>query len=149
MTSRPLLRLKPREGRRARAGAPWMFSNEIEMSNVAKALPPGSLVSVAGDDGRPYGTGYFNLKSLISVRLFDGAGDEEIDAAFFAKRLARALALREALYDAPYYRLTHAEGDGLPGLSIDRFGETCVVQVTTAGMESLLEPLLEALDSVI
>jgi 23S rRNA (cytosine1962-C5)-methyltransferase len=149
MTSRPLLRLKPREGRRARAGAPWMFSNEIEMSNVAKALPAGSLVSVAGDDGRAYGTGYFNLKSLISVRLFDGAQDDEIDAAFFAKRLRRALALRDSFYAEPYYRLVHAEGDGLPGLSIDRFGETCVVQVTTAGMEALLDPLLEALDSVI
>jgi len=149
MTSRPLLRLKPREGRRARAGAPWMFSNEIEMSNVAKALPAGSLVSVAGDDGRPYGTGYFNLKSLISVRLFDGAADEEIDKAFFAKRFARALALRESFYIEPYYRLVHAEGDGLPGLSIDRFGETCAVQVTTAGMEALLEPMLEALDSIV
>jgi 23S rRNA (cytosine1962-C5)-methyltransferase len=149
MTSRPLLRLKPREGRRARAGAPWMFSNEIEMSNVAKALAPGSLVSVAGDDGRPYGTGYFNLKSLISVRLFDGAQDDEIDAAFFAKRLRRALALREALYTEPYYRLVHAEGDGLPGLSIDRLGDTSVVQVTTAGMEALLEPMLEALDAAI
>jgi 23S rRNA (cytosine1962-C5)-methyltransferase len=149
MTSRPLLRLKPREGRRARAGAPWMFSNEIEMSNVAKALAPGSLVAVAGDDGRAYGTGYFNLKSLISVRLFDGAQDDEIDAAFFAKRLRRALALRESFYAEPYYRLVHAEGDGLPGLSIDRFGETCVVQVTTAGMEELLDPMLEALDAVI
>jgi 23S rRNA (cytosine1962-C5)-methyltransferase len=149
MTSRPLLRLKPREGRRARAGAPWMFSNEIEMSNVAKALPAGSLVSVAGDDGRPYGTGYFNLKSLISVRLFEGAADDDIDAAFFAKRFARALALREVLYTEPYYRLVHAEGDGLPGLSVDRFGDTCVVQVTTAGMEALLEPMLEALDATI
>ncbi len=126
-----------------------MFSNEIEMSNVAKALPPGSLVSVAGDDGRPYGTGYFNLKSLISVRLFDGAQDDEIDVAFFAKRLKRALALREALYAEPYYRLVHAEGDGLPGLSIDRLGNTSVVQVTTAGMEALLEPMLEALDAAI
>ena len=133
----------------ARSGAPWMFSNEIEMSNVAKALPAGSLVSVAGDDGRPYGTGYFNLKSLISVRLFDGAQDDEIDAAFFAKRLRRALALREALYAEPYYRLIHAEGDGLPGLSIDRLGNTSVVQVTTAGMEALLEPMLEALDAAI
>jgi 23S rRNA (cytosine1962-C5)-methyltransferase len=149
MTSHPLLRLKPREGRRARAGAPWMFSNEIEMSNVAKALPAGSIVSVAGDDGRAYGTGYFNLKSLISVRIFEGAADEAIDAKFFAKRLSRALALREALYAEPYYRLVHAEGDGVPGLSIDRFGETCVVQVTTAGMEALLVPMLEALDSVI
>jgi 23S rRNA (cytosine1962-C5)-methyltransferase len=101
MTSHPLLRLKPREGRRARAGAPWMFSNEIEMSNVAKALPAGSIVSVAGDDGRAYGTGYFNLKSLISVRIFEGAADEAIDAKFFAKRLSRALALREALYAEP------------------------------------------------
>ena len=50
--------------------------------------------------------------------------------------LTRALALREALYDKPFYRLVHAEGDGLPGLTIDRFGDALVVQITTAGMEA-------------
>ena len=61
-----------------------------------------------------------------------------IDADFFAARLTRALALREALYDKPFYRLVHAEGDGLPGLVIDRFGDTLTVQIGTAGMEKQL-----------
>jgi 23S rRNA (cytosine1962-C5)-methyltransferase len=149
MSLRPLLRLKPREGRRARAGAPWIFSNELAMNAEAKALPPGSLVAIEGDDGHSLGTGYFNSRSLIAVRLLECPADAEIDRAFLVERLKRALKLREALFDGPYYRLVHAEGDGLPGLVIDRFGETCVVQVTTAGMEALLEPLLSALDDVV
>jgi 23S rRNA (cytosine1962-C5)-methyltransferase len=149
MTAHPLLRLKPKEGRRARAGAPWIFSNEIALDPKAKTLAPGSLVHVQGDDGQNFGTGYFNPKSLIAVRLLDPAPNERIDAAFFARRLRHALATREAFYDAPYYRLVHAEGDGLPGLVIDRFGDICSVQVTTAGMEALTPAILEALDEVI
>ncbi len=149
MSPRPIIRVKPKEGRRARAGAPWLFSNEIEMSAVAKSLKPGAVVNVLGDDGRVFGTGYFNPKSLIAIRLVDAAVDVALDAGFFAKRLKRALALREALYDAPYYRLVNAEGDGLAGLTIERFGDSCVVQVSTAGMEVLLAPLLAALDSVL
>ena len=149
MSPRPIIRVKPKEGRRARAGAPWLFSNEIEMSAVAKSLKPGAVVNVLGDDGRVFGTGYFNPKSLIAIRLVDAAVDVALDAGFFAKRLKRALALREALYDAPYYRLVNAEGDGLAGLTIERFGDSCVVQISTAGMEVLLAPLLAALDSVL
>jgi 23S rRNA (cytosine1962-C5)-methyltransferase len=149
MTAHPLLRIKPKEGRRARAGAPWIFSNELNMDAVAKSLSPGALVHVQGDDGQNFGTGYFNPKSLIAVRLLDPASNERIDAAFFATRLKRALAIRETIYDAPFYRLVHAEGDGLPGVMIDRFGDICSVQVTTAGMEALTPALLEALDNVI
>ncbi|MGA9794030.1 MAG: class I SAM-dependent rRNA methyltransferase [Rhizomicrobium sp.] len=149
MSVHPVIRIKPKEGRRARAGAPWIFSNEIALEAKTKALAPGSLVSVEGDDGRDFGVGYFNPKSLIAVRLFEAPKDTAIDAAFFAERLRRALAMREALYDKPFYRLVHAEGDRLPGLTIDRFGETCVLQVTTAGMEALIEPLRAALDETV
>jgi len=149
MSARPIIRVKPREGRRARAGAPWLFSNEIEMAAAVKALEPGTVVNVLGDDGRVFGTGTFNPKSLIAVRLLDAAPDVTLDAAFFAGKLKRALALREALYDAPFYRLTNAEGDGLPGLTIDRFGDSCVVQITAAGIEALLAPLLAALDETL
>lgn len=142
MSHRPTLRVKPREGRRARAGAPWLFSNEIEMP---KGVEPGAVVDVVGDDGRPLGTGFFNPKSLIAVRLVDRAADVAVDEAFFAQRLTRALALRATLYETPFYRLVHAEGDNLPGLTIDRFGDTLVVQITTAGMEMAREPLLTAL----
>jgi 23S rRNA (cytosine1962-C5)-methyltransferase len=149
MPAHPIVRLKAKEGRRMRAGAPWAFSNEIDMNASAKALKPGTLVNVVGDDGREFGTGYFNPNSLIAVRLLDPHAGVAVDDAFFARRIARALALREALYDRPYYRLIHAEGDHLPGLTIDRFGDACVVQVTTAGMEGLRAPLLAALDRVL
>jgi 23S rRNA (cytosine1962-C5)-methyltransferase len=143
------IKLKPKEGRRARAGAPWIFSNEIQMDAAAKSLMAGSIVNVAGDDGQPLGTGYFNAKSLISVRLLDRANDTVIGTGFFVRRLERALAIRVALYARPFYRLVHAEGDGLPGLTIDRFADTVVVQITTAGMEGLLGPLLAALEKTI
>jgi 23S rRNA (cytosine1962-C5)-methyltransferase len=146
MTAHPVLRVKPREGRRARAGAPWLFSNEIEMQ---KGLAPGAVVTAVGDDGRVFGTGFFNPKSLIAVRLVDGAGDVVLDEDFFAAKFARALKLREAVYSTPYYRLVHAEGDGLPGLAVDRFGDTVSVQITVAGMEALKPTLLAALKRVI
>jgi len=149
MPIRPTIHVKPKEGRRARTGAPWIFSNEIVMDAKAKALAPGSLVNVAGDEHRVFGVGYFNPKTLIAVRLFESPAETIIDKNFLSARIAHALRLREALFERPYYRLVHAEGDGLPGLVIDRFGATLVVQVTTAGMEALLEPLLEALDDVV
>jgi 23S rRNA (cytosine1962-C5)-methyltransferase len=149
MPIHPVIKLRPREGRRVRAGAPWVFSNEIVMDSATKALAAGSIVTVQGDDGVVFGTGYFNPASLIAVRLLDPKADAAIDVDFFATALKRALARREALYDAPYYRLVHAEGDGLPGLAIDRFDDLCSVQVTTAGMEKLTPVLLDALDAVI
>ena len=147
MSAIPTIRLRAREGRRLRAGAPWAFSNEVEMSAAAKALKPGSTVNILGDDGRVFGTGYFNPNSLITLRLLDPRPDAVLDAAFFAGRLARARTLRDAVYAKPFYRLVHAEGDFLPGLTIDRFDDVYSVQITTAGMEALREPLLEALGS--
>lgn len=149
MSKRAIVTLKPREGRRARAGAPWIFSNEIAMEASAKALLPGTPVDVRGDDGTPLGSGYFNPKSLIAVRLLSRETGTSFDAAFFAARLGRALALRQALYDKPFYRLAHAEGDGLPGLTLDRFGDAIVAQATTAGMENLLPEILAALDRIL
>jgi 23S rRNA (cytosine1962-C5)-methyltransferase len=143
------IRLKAKEGRRLRAGAPWAFANEIVLDQAARALPAGALVNVEGDDGKKFGTGYFNIKSLIALRLLDPAPDAEIGKVFFVGRLSRALLRREAFYDKPFYRLVHAEGDGLPGLTIDRFDDVCVLQITTAGMEALIEPLLAALDEIV
>jgi len=146
MSTRPVIRVKPREGKRARAGAPWLFSNEIEM---AKQLAPGSVVNVLGDDGQPFGTGFFNPKSLIAVRLVDRVVDIAVDESFFVARLARALAIRDTLFPTPYYRLVHAEGDGLPGLTIDRFADTVTVQITTAGMEAVKDVILSALKKIL
>ena len=149
MSKRPTITIKPREGRKARLGSPWIFSNEIVMDAAAKALPPGALVHIKHDDGQDAGTGYFNSKSLIAVRLLARENGAAIDATFFGGRIKRALALRDMLYAKPFYRLVHAEGDGLPGLTIDRFGDVVVVQITTAGMEALLTPLKMALETVL
>lgn len=137
------------KGRRARGGSPWIFSNEIRMDEAAKAIAPGAVVNVRGEDGRAFGTGYFNSKSLIAVRLLAEECDVAIDAEFFVARLTRALALRGAVYDKPFYRLLHAEGDGVPGLVIDRFGDTLTVQIGTAGMEKQQTAILMALDQVL
>jgi 23S rRNA (cytosine1962-C5)-methyltransferase len=116
------------------------------MDAAAKACPPGSIVNVRGEDGRAFGTGMFNPKSLIAVRLLSDECDTAIDRDFFSTRIGRALALRDALYDKPFYRLSHAEGDGLPGLVIDRFDDVLTVQIGTAGMEKQLDTILAALD---
>src|SRR6185503_4845121 len=110
--------------------------------------PPGSLITLADADGTPLGTGYFNSKSLIGVRLL-GPPDAAIDADFLDLKLRRALSLREQLFDKPFYRLVHAEGDLMPGLVIDRFGDTAVVQISTAGMERLSDDVLSALTRAI
>jgi 23S rRNA (cytosine1962-C5)-methyltransferase len=147
-TKRPFIRLRPREGRRVKAGAPWAFSNEIVLDAAAKALPSGTAVELADEGGAPIGAGYFNSKSLIAVRLL-APPQTTFDTDFFGERLKRALAVREAFFAEPYYRLVHAEGDRLPGVVVDRFGDTAVVQITTAGMERFTDEFLAALDDVI
>jgi len=147
MSKHPLLIVKPREGRRARQGAPWLFSNEIVMP--AKGLEPGMMVDVKGDDGQVFGSGFFNPKSLIAVRLLGRDLGLAANEKFFTAHLTRAMALRDRLYPRPFYRLVHAEGDGLPGLVIDRFDDVLVLQVTVAGMERALPALLAALNKLI
>jgi 23S rRNA (cytosine1962-C5)-methyltransferase len=137
------------KGRRARSGSPWIFSNEVRMDEAAKAIAPGAVVNVRGEDGRAFGTGYFNPKSLIAVRLLADDCDAAIDRDFFSARLIRALALRNAVYNRPFYRLFHAEGDGVPGLVIDRFGDTLTLQIGTAGMEKQIDNIVAALDAVV
>lgn len=147
MTAVPVLHLRPKAGARVRAGAPWIFSNEIEMTAAAKALPRGAIVEVLGDDGVILGAGTFNAHSLIAVRILRPRARGPVDVDFFRERIKAALNLREALYDKPFYRLVHAEGDGLPGLIVDRFGDVLSVQANTAGMEALQRHWLEALQT--
>jgi 23S rRNA (cytosine1962-C5)-methyltransferase len=116
------------------------------MTPAAKALPPGSPVRLEGADGVRHGVWHFNPHSLIAARRLSRDPAAAVDAAWLRGRLEGALALRERLYAAPFYRLVHAEADGLPGLVVDRYGDALAVQANTAGMDRLLEPaLLEAL----
>ena len=118
--------LLPGGHRRAEGGHPWVYSNEMRMDAAAKALPPGTLVTLRRADERPLGVAMFNPHTLLAARLLDRDAARPIGRRFLARRLERALKLRERLFDAPYYRLVHAEADGLPGLVVDRFGDVLV-----------------------
>jgi len=142
---RPVVTLRPGGHRRAESGHPWLYSNEISMDAAAKALPPGTLVTLRRADERPFGVAMFNPHTLIAARLLDRDPGREIGKRFFARKLERAKKLRDKLYERPYYRLVHAEADGLPGLVVDRFGEVLVVQANAAGIERLEGPLIAAL----
>ncbi|NKF22412.1 class I SAM-dependent rRNA methyltransferase [Solimonas marina] len=142
------IKLRPREERRLRAGHLWVYSNEIDAGPEFRHIAPGSLCRVHDSRDKPLGIGYVNPKTLLAVRLLSGNVDVQIDRDWFVRRLTTALALRERLYGEPFYRLVYGEGDGLPGLVIDRYGDVLVVQITTAGMEALKTPLIEALHEV-
>jgi 23S rRNA (cytosine1962-C5)-methyltransferase len=146
---RPTLRLLPCRDRRVKAGHPWAFSNEIAMTPAARALPPGSVVRLEGDDGVRHGAWHFNPHSLIAARRLSPDPAAACDAGWFRARLAEALALRERIFGAPHYRLVHAEADGLPGLVVDRYGDVLALQANTAGMEAATPLILEALTTLI
>lgn len=147
--TRPTVKLLPGRHKRARAGHPWVFSNEIDMTAAAKALPAGAPVTLTESGGGPLGVATFNPHPLISARFLSRDVSARIDAGWLARRLQRALDLRDRLFDEPFYRVVHAEADGLPGLIVDRYGDVCVVQLNTAGMDRLAPPLLEALHEVL
>lgn len=141
----PEIKLLAGRHKRVRAGHPWVFSNEIDMTAEAKSLPPGSPVTLIDASGSAVGTAMFNPRPLISARMLTTEGHAAINTDWLAARLTRALALRTRLYKRPYYRLVHAEADGLPGLIVDRYGDVCVVQLNTAGMDRLADGIVTAL----
>jgi len=144
----PILKLHPGKVGRIGRGHPWAYSNEVKMTPELKALPLGSLVQLVGDDGRDFGAAFFNPRSLIAARRL-AEPDEIVDVDFFAGRIARAVAIRDRVIGSPYYRLIHAEADGFPGLVVDRYGDTVVVQANSAGADRHLDMIVEALDRVL
>lgn len=143
---RPVLRLKPKANAQAiRRGSPWVFDNELVMDRRSKAIAPGSIATLEDSERKPLATVAVNPGSRIVARVLDRDAGAQVDADWCAERISKALALREALYDAPFYRLIHAEGDGLPGLVVDRYGDTLVMQPNAAWAEAHLEILVQAL----
>ncbi|WOI55182.1 RSP_2647 family RNA methyltransferase [Palleronia sp. LCG004] len=144
--SLPIVRLKPKANARAiRHGFPWIFSEELVTDRRTKALSAGSIAQLEDAERNPLGVVALTPSSKIIARMLDRDIDARIDVDWFADRIGQALAHRERLYPLPFYRLIHAEADGLPGVVIDRFGDAAVVQPNAAWAERLLEPLIEAL----
>ncbi|XTI71676.1 class I SAM-dependent rRNA methyltransferase [Acidithiobacillus sp. AC3] len=150
MSSYPPLRLRRHEDRRLRAGHVWVYSNEIDTTQTPFAqMEPGSVVQVEDCQGHALGLAHLSPHSLLCARLLTRDVREAIDISFYRGRIAVALRLRERLLDSPYYRLVHGEGDGLPGLIIDRHGDFLVLQIGSQGMERDLPQIVAALQAEI
>jgi len=149
MKPMPLLLRKDQE-RRLLAGHCWVYSNEVDtQATPLKDLTPGAPVEVLSDHERWIGHGYVNPHSLICARLVSRERNRPLTPTLWLARIHDALALRERLYESPFYRLVFGESDGLPGLVVDRYGDLLGVQFTTAGMERVRGEVLAALEQVL
>lgn len=141
--------LKPKADRRLRAGHLWIYSNEVDVSKTPlQQFMLGQQVDVLDHKHKPLGTAMVNPQQLICGRLVSRRAETPLTGEDLVLRLQRALASRERLFADHCYRWVYGDSDGLPGLVIDRFGDTVVVQVSLAGMEMLIEPLLAAINQV-
>jgi 23S rRNA (cytosine1962-C5)-methyltransferase len=138
--------LKPKRDGAVRAGHPWVFSGAIQ-SVTDPAQTPGTLGEVLSADGRLIGRGTWNPKTSIAVRMMS-RGEAPVDAAFVRHRLETALRLRAALHGSDAWRLVNGEGDGLPGIVVDRYADFLVAQFLTAGAEQLKPWVVESLQAL-
>lgn len=142
--------LKKGEDKRLRLGHLWLFSNEVDtQKSPMKGFTAGESVQVVAAGGKPVGTAYINPNSLICGRMISHRPNDPLSDALIEERIIRALQLRETLFDKPYYRLVFAEGDLLPGLVVDRYGDTLVAQITTAGMEAMKDTITSVLCNIV
>ncbi|MBT0957107.1 class I SAM-dependent rRNA methyltransferase [Alphaproteobacteria bacterium KMM 3653] len=145
----PTVRLRPKaEARAIRHGFPWVYGDELVTDRRTKAMTPGTIALLEDAERRPMGVVAVNPQSKLIARMLDSDPAAVIDQSWLAARLQTALDLRARLFDAPFYRLIHAEADGLPGVVIDRFGDAAVIQPNAAWAEHLIGPLSAALQEV-
>jgi 23S rRNA (cytosine1962-C5)-methyltransferase len=145
----PRLTLMPNLKTQAVAGRPWIFAGQISPDTIWKSLNMGSIAQIADAQGRILGLYHVNPHSLIAARLLTRNTTRAIDTQFFKQRIERAVALRAALGLGVHHRLVHGEADGLPGLIIDRYDDTLVLQPNTAGMMHALDFIIPALKSTL
>lgn len=137
-----VIRLRAGRERSLQRRHPWVFESAIAKGGA----DPGETVRVESAEGEFLAWAAFSPASQIRVRAWSFDAAERIDAAFFERRIARALAMRERLHvPSDAVRLVHGESDGLPGLIVDRYGETLVAQFGAAGVERWKTVIVEAL----
>jgi len=134
----PAIILKPGKDRRLIAGHCWVYAGEI--AGVSDDAKDGDAVDILDHRKRGLGVGLLNCKSQITVRRFT-TQKEELDKAFFRRRLQAAAAYRQP---AEAHRLVFSEGDQLPGLILDKFGDCLVLQALTLGIDQR-KPMLVGL----
>ncbi|HEV8110507.1 MAG TPA: class I SAM-dependent rRNA methyltransferase [Burkholderiales bacterium] len=141
--------LKKGRDKSLRRRHPWLFSGAIE--KVSGKPGAGDTVDIKDTSGKTHGRAAYSPKSQIRARVWTFDPNEEVDAAFFRRRIERALALREALPARRHtnaLRLVHGESDGLPGLIVDRYADVLVAQFLAAGVERWRDPILDTLSEL-
>jgi len=144
----PRIILKKGRDAALRRGHPWVFSGAL--ASVEGKPEPGDIVLAADAAGRNLGLGFFNTGD-IAFRLLTDNPAARIDAGFWRRRIERALALRRQVVppETDAFRLVNAEGDGMPGLVVDRYGDYLVFSIGTAGMEKWRETLVGLMVEVV
>jgi 23S rRNA (cytosine1962-C5)-methyltransferase len=125
---------------------PWLFSGAV--AQLDGRARPGDTVDVVSHEGRPLGRAAWSPASQIRARMWSFTAEETIDQAFFKRRVAASVARRAVLPELAGQqglRLIHAESDGLPGVIADRYGDTVVVQLTTAGADKWRAAIADSL----
>ncbi len=139
------VRVNRKGANRVASGHPWIFSSDLLDRGQATA---GEAVVVTDPGGAALGTAHYSESSQISLRLLSERV-ETIDRAFYLRRIAAAEAHRKRVVaDSEAYRLVHGEGDGLPGLVIDRYGEYFTLQTLDQGMDSAKAEIVSCLEEL-
>lgn len=144
MTSTDTLLLKKDREKSVLQGHPWIFSGAVD--RVTGQPESGATVAVRSSAGEFLAWAAYSPLSQIRARIWTRQENELVESAFFSKRVQNALDLRDALQvpaETNAYRLIHAESDGLPGVIADRYGETIVLQLLSAGADYWKETLAE------
>ena len=139
--------LKKGEGRTLKAGGAWIFDNEID--KVEGTPEDGSLVEVRDFDGYGMGTGFYNSRSKIRVRMMSRKAGQPIDRDFLRMRVQNAWDYRKKTVDTSSCRIIFGEADFLPGLVVDKFSDVLVVQSLALGIDRMKEEILSLLVEVL
>ena len=146
MDSLPTVLLRPGEADRIIAGHPWIYHGEI--LRVTQPPADGGLVQVKDHRQRLIGTGFFNSKSKIVVRVLS-PDRVEVNEKFFEERIRAALAVRKKyMPGATSFRVVNAEGDFLSGLIVDKYEDALVVQVSSLGMDQRKSQIVAVLQKI-
>lgn len=142
----PVLYLRKGAERRLRAGHLWIYSNEVDIKrSPLTGFEAGVQAELRASNDKPLGTVFVNPHALICGRLISRDPTHGMTPQRLTQRMEVALELRQRLFNKPFYRWVFGDSDGLSGLVIDRFGDTVVVQISSAGMEQMKEAIVRAI----
>ena len=142
----PVLYLRKGAERRLRAGHLWVYSNEVDtLRSPLTDFEAGAQAELRASNDKPMGTVFVNPHALICGRLISRNAAHGMTPQRLTERVEIALALRDRLFDKPFYRWVFGDSDGLSGLVVDRFDDVVVVQISTAGMEQMKDSIVRAI----